>query len=178
MAGGSSSGCAALVAAGEVEMAIGGDQGGSIRMPSSYCGIYGMKPTHGLVPYTGIMPIEIYIDHTGPMTQNVEDNALMLEVLAGSDGLDPRQYSVKTQKYTNSLQGIKGMNIAVVEEGFNHHNTEPDVDKVVKKALQKIESMGAFVKTVSIPMHKLGPAIWTPIGMEGLTQTMLYGDGY
>lgn len=181
MAGGSSSGCAALVAAGEVEMAIGGDQGGSIRMPSSYCGIYGMKPTHGLVPYTGIMPIEIYIDHTGPMTQNVEDNALMLEVLAGSDGLDPRQYSVKTQKYTNSLQGIKGikgMKIAVVEEGFNHHNTEPDVDKVVKKALQKIESMGAFVKAVSIPMHKLGPAIWTPIGMEGLTQTMLYGDGY
>ena len=64
-AGGSSSGSAALVAAGEVDMAVGGDQGGSIRMPAAYCGIYGMKPTHGLVPYTGIMPIEIYVDHTG-----------------------------------------------------------------------------------------------------------------
>ena len=92
-AGGSSSGSAALVAAGEVDMAIGGDQGGSIRMPASYCGIAGMKPTHGLVPYTGVMPIESTIDHTGPMTATVADNALMLEVLAGPDGLDPRQYA-------------------------------------------------------------------------------------
>jgi amidase len=67
-AGGSSSGSAALLATGEVDLAIGGDQGGSIRMPSSYCGVYGMKPTHGLVPYTGIMPIELTLDHTGPMT--------------------------------------------------------------------------------------------------------------
>ena len=91
-AGGSSSGSAVLVALGEVDMALGGDQGGSIRMPSSFCGTYGMKPTHGLVPYTGIMPIEIYVDHTGPMTANVADNALLLEVLAGPDGYDPRQY--------------------------------------------------------------------------------------
>ena len=89
-AGGSSSGSAALVAAGEVDMALGGDQGGSIRIPASFCGIYGMKPTHGLVPYTGIMPIEIFVDHTGPMTANVADNALLLEVLAGPDGYDPR----------------------------------------------------------------------------------------
>ena len=73
----SSSGSAALVAAGEVDLAIGGDQGGSIRMPASYCGIYGMKPTHGLVPYTGVMPIEVTIDHTGPMTSTVPDNALI-----------------------------------------------------------------------------------------------------
>src|SRR3546814_17495773 len=84
-AGGSSSGCGALVGSGEVEMAIGGDQGGSIRMPGSLCGIYGMKGTHGLVPYTGIMPIEITIDHTGPMTRTVADNALLLEVIAGED---------------------------------------------------------------------------------------------
>jgi amidase len=103
-AGGSSSGSAALVAAGEVDMAIGGDQGGSIRIPAAYCGIYGMKPTHGLVPYTGIMPIEIYVDHTGPMTANVTDNALMLEVIAGPDGYDPRQYQVKTEAYTAQSQ--------------------------------------------------------------------------
>ena len=74
---------------GEVDMAIGGDQGGSIRIPSSNCGVYGMKPTHGLVPYTGIMPIEQTIDHVGPITGSVADNALFLEVLAGEDGLDP-----------------------------------------------------------------------------------------
>src|ERR1700746_1057588 len=89
-AGGSSSGSAALVAAGEVDMAIGGDQGGSIRIPASYCGVYGMKTTWGRVPYTGVMPIEIYVDHTGPITATVKDNALMLEVLAGDDGYDPR----------------------------------------------------------------------------------------
>jgi len=86
-AGGSSSGSGALVGSGEVAMAIGGDQGGSIRIPASFCGCYGMKPTHGLVPYTGIMPIEPTIDHTGPITATVADNALLLEVLAGDDGL-------------------------------------------------------------------------------------------
>jgi amidase len=69
-AGGSSSGSAVLVARTEADMALGGDQGGSIRIPSSFCGIYGMKPTHGLVPYTGIMPIEICVDHTGPTRSN------------------------------------------------------------------------------------------------------------
>src|SRR5436309_7544824 len=99
-AGGSSSGSAVLVARGEADMAIGGDQGGSIRIPAAYCGIYGMKATHGLVPYTGVMPIEATLDHTGPMTANVADNALLLEVLAGSDGLDPRQINIKTEAYT------------------------------------------------------------------------------
>lgn len=180
-AGGSSSGSAALVAAGEVDMAIGGDQGGSIRMPASFCGIYGMKATHGLVPYTGIMPIEIYVDHTGPMTGNVSDNALMLEVIAGEDGYDPRQYNVKTERYTKALQGrkgLKGMKIAVVKEGFQQENAESDVNAKVKAAAKALSSLGAKVKEVSIPMHLMGPAIWMPIGVEGLTQTMMYGDGY
>ena len=82
-AGGSSSGSAVVVATGEVDMALGGDQGGSIRIPSAFSGTYGMKGTHGLVPYTGIMPIEVTLDHTGPMTSNVHDNALLLEVIAG-----------------------------------------------------------------------------------------------
>jgi amidase len=180
-AGGSSSGSAALVAAGEVDMAMGGDQGGSIRMPASYCGIYGMKPTHGLVPYTGIMPIEIYVDHTGPMTGNVEDNALLLEAIAGEDGYDPRQYNVKTQRYTKALQGvkgIKGMKIAVIKEGYEAENAEKDVNTKVRAAVKKLQSMGAKVKEVSIPMHPLGGALWIPIGVEGLTQTMMHGDGY
>src|SRR5438445_2494434 len=90
-AGGSSSGSAVVVSTGEADMAIGGDQGGSIRIPSSFSGVYGMKGTYGLVPYTGVMPIELTLDHTGPMTRNVRDIALLLEVLAGADGLDPRQ---------------------------------------------------------------------------------------
>src|SRR6266403_5643156 len=114
-AGGSSSGSAAVVAAGEVPMALGGDQGGSIRIPAAFCGIYGLKPTHGLVPYTGIMPIELTLDHTGPMSATVEDNALLLEVIAGADGLDPRQYDVRVDKYTVALgRGVAGMRIAVV----------------------------------------------------------------
>ena len=180
-AGGSSSGSAALVAAGEVDMAMGGDQGGSIRMPASYCGVYGMKPTHGLVPYTGIMPIEIYVDHTGPMTSNVEDNALLLEAIAGEDGYDPRQYNVKTQRYTKALQGvkgIKGMKIAVIKEGYDAENAEKDVNTKVRAAVKKLQSMGAKVKEVSIPMHPLGGALWIPIGVEGLTHTMMHGDGY
>jgi amidase len=164
-AGGSSSGSAALVAAGEVDMALGGDQGGSIRMPAAFCGIYGMKPTHGLVPYTGIMPIEIYVDHTGPMTGNVSDNALFLEVLAGSDGYDPRQYNVKTHPYSEMLEGgVAGMKIAVVREGFGHPNSEEDVDQKVKAAVESLAGLGAQVDEVSIPMHLQGLAIWMPIG--------------
>src|SRR5213594_5109323 len=89
-AGGSSSGSAVVVALGEADMAMGGDQGGSIRLPASFSGVCGMKPTWGLVPYTGIMPIEIFVDHTGPMTATVADNALLLEAIAGDDGYDPR----------------------------------------------------------------------------------------
>src|SRR5215471_4381476 len=117
--GGSSSGSGVVVATGEVDMALGGDQGGSIRMPAAFSGIYGMKGTFGLVPYTGVMPIEITIDHTGPMTANVRDNALLLEVLAGADGLDPRQGSPKVSNYTEALgRGVKGLRIGVVKEGF------------------------------------------------------------
>ncbi|HWG80716.1 MAG TPA: amidase [Stellaceae bacterium] len=177
-AGGSSSGSGALVGAGEVEMAIGGDQGGSIRMPSCWCGCYGMKPTHGLVPYTGVMPIEATIDHAGPMTTTVADNALLLEVIAGADGLDPRQYNVRVDKYTTALgRGVAGMRIGVLAEGFNWPSSEPDVDHKVREAAQRFRAMGAAVETVSIPMHHDGGAIWTPIALEGLQAQMMHGNG-
>src|SRR5438067_1619895 len=120
---------AALVAAGEVPMAIGGDQAGSIRIPAAHCGIVGMKPTFGLVPYTGIGPLEITLDTAGPMTANVADNALLLEVLAGPDGLDARQHGAQVGRYTEALDGgTKGLRIGVLREGFSHRNSEPDVD--------------------------------------------------
>jgi amidase len=178
-AGGSSSGSAALVAAGEVDLAIGGDQGGSIRIPASYSGICGMKPTHGLVPYTGVMPIELTLDHTGPMTANVADNALMLEVLAGPDGLDPRQHGVAADRYTEALgKGARGLRIAVVKEGFGHANSEAGVDQKVRKAADALRTLGATVVEVSIPMHLMGLPIWLPIAAEGATVQMMMGNGY
>jgi amidase len=178
-AGGSSSGSAALVASGEVAMAIGGDQGGSIRMPSSFCGCYGMKATHGLVPYTGVMPIEPTIDHTGPMTATVAQNALLLEVLAGADGLDPRQIGTKTDRYTAALgKGVSGLRIGIVPEGFGTPGAEPDVDLKVRKSAERFRELGAIVEEVSIPMHRDGLAIWTPIALEGLTDIMMHGNGF
>jgi amidase len=177
-AGGSSSGSGALVGSGEIEMAIGGDQGGSIRMPSCWCGCYGMKPTHGLVPYTGVMPIEATIDHTGPITATVADNALLLEVIAGPDGLDPRQYDVRVDKYTTALgRGVAGLRIGVVTEGFNWPSSEPDVDAKVRDAAERFRALGAQVEDVSIPMHLDGAAIWTPIALEGLMAQMMHGNG-
>ena len=177
-AGGSSSGSAALVAAGEVDMALGGDQGGSIRIPSSFCGIYGMKPTHGLVPYTGIMPIELTLDHTGPMTRSVADNALLLEVIAGDDGLDPRQYAPRTAEYTTALrQDAGGLRIGVVTEGFGHPNSESEVDAQVRKGVDRFAKLGAKITEISVPMHAVGAAIWSPIALEGATELMMKGNG-
>ena len=177
-AGGSSSGSGALVANGDVDMAIGGDQGGSIRMPAAYCGCYGMKPTHGLVPYTGVMPIETTIDHTGPMTQNVRDNAVMLQAIAGADGLDPRQYDPQVDDYTGAIgRGAGGLRIGLVKEGFGHANSEADVDAKVRAGAELFRRLGATVDDVSIPAHLQGPAIWTPIALEGLTNQMMHGNG-
>lgn len=177
-AGGSSSGSGAVLAAGEVDMAIGGDQGGSIRMPASFCGCYGMKGTHGLVPYTGVMPIEATIDHTGPMTRTVADNALFMEVLAGADGLDPRQYAPQTDRYTAALgRGVRGMRIAMVREGFGRPESEPAVDASVRRAADLFRSLGATVDEVSIPMHTKAMAIWLAIAAEGSTNQMMKGNG-
>jgi amidase len=178
-AGGSSSGSAAVIAAGEVPMALGGDQGGSIRIPAAFCGIYGLKPSHGLVPYTGIMPIELTLDHTGPMTATVEDNALLLEVLAGPDGLDPRQYGAQAKAYRETLgRGAAGLEIAVVEEGFGHPQSLPQVDAVVREAAHRFRGLGAVVETVSIPMHRVGGAIWLPVAAEGALMQMMLGNGF
>ena len=178
-AGGSSSGSGALLVTEEVDMTLGGDQGGSIRMPSAYCGVVGLKPTHGLVPYTGIMPIELTIDHTGPMTRTVAENAQLLEVIAGPDGLDPRQHGVEADNYVEALgQGVSGLRIGVLKEGFGHPNSEPEVDEKVRAAAKHFEALGAEVKEVSAPWHSRGLQIWTPLAIEGLHWQMMIGNGF
>src|SRR5258707_14217966 len=137
-----------------------------------------MKGTYGLVPYTGVMPIELTIDPTGPMTRNVRDNALLLEVLAGADGLDPRQSAPKVAKYTEALDGgVRGLRIGIVREGFGLPSSEPDVDAKVKAGAELFRKLGATVDEISVPMHLVAPAIWLPIPAEGATQFMMKGKG-
>jgi amidase len=178
-AGGSSSGSAAVVGAGDVDMALGCDQGGSIRMPAALCGVYGMKPTHGLVPYTGIAGMDPMIDHCGPMTATVADNALLLEVLAGPDGYDPRQARAAAKPYTEALrQKAAGLRIAVVKEGFRMAVSDPAVDAKVKAAADTFRKLDATVEEVSLPMHQLAYAIWAPIAFEGATALMMKANGF
>jgi amidase len=177
-AGGSSSGSAALIAAGEVDMAIGGDQAGSIRIPANHCGIVGLKPTYGLVPYTGIAPLEITLDTCGPMTAGVGDNALLLEVIAGPDGIDSRQRGVPPGRYTDALAGdIKGLRVAVLSEGFGHPNSEPDVDAHVRDGAHRLAKLGAIVEDVSVPMHSLGFPVWAAIRGDAACITLLEMNG-
>ena len=176
--GGSSSGCAVLVAAGEVDMAMGGDQAGSIRVPATHSGIYGLKPTYGLVSYSGILSSEFNVDHTGPMTATVADNALLLEVVAGADGVDPRQRDVKTARYTKALeQSAKGLKVGILKEGFGWEGRDPDVDGMVKSAARQLKKLGMDVKEISIPLHRKGWKIWIAFAIEGYLKNMVYGNG-
>jgi amidase len=178
-AGGSSSGSAALVVAGECDMAIGGDQGGSIRIPASWSGAYGLKPTYGLVPYTGAFPIELTLDHLGPIASTVHDVALLLAAIAGEDGLDPRQRGVRTDRYVEALgDGIGGLRIGVVREGFGWDGlSQPDVDEAVRAAAERFADAGATVREIDLPMHRDGIHIWNLIGTEGPAMLMVRGNG-
>src|SRR5438094_44456 len=177
-AGGSSSGSAALVVAGECDMAIGCDQGGSIRIPSAWCGAYGLKPTYGLVPYTGVFPIELTLDHTGPIAANTADVALFLEAIAGEDGLDPRQKAVRVEAYTRALANdTEGLRIGIVTEGFGWPGlSEQDVDALVEASARRFSELGAQVSTISIPLHRDGIHIWNGIAVEGATMVMVRGN--
>lgn len=173
-AGGSSSGSAVAVAAGDAGMALGCDQAGSIRVPAAWCGIVGMKPTHGLVPYTGILGVDPVVDHCGPMTRDVDSNALLLEVLAGRDGMDPRQPSTWLPvRYTAARRARgKGLHVAVVQESFGQRNAEADVDEQVRAAADTLARAGLEIAEVSLPVHKRAWLLAQPIYIEGLALSM------
>ncbi|HZU47306.1 MAG TPA: amidase [Mycobacterium sp.] len=179
-AGGSSSGSAALVAAGAVDLALGADQGGSVRIPASLCGVVGHKPTHGLVPYTGAFPIERTIDHIGPMTRTVADAALLLTVLAGPDGRDPRQRDdVRAVDYRAALTGdVAGLRVGLLLEGFGQPGSRPEVDELVRSAAQRLTEIGCNVDEISVPWHRTAFHLFTVIITDGAAAQMLDGNGY
>jgi amidase len=180
-AGGSSSGSAALVAAGEVEVATGGDQGGSVRIPSSFCGTVGHKPTHGLVPYTGAFPIEFTLDHLGPITRTVADAALMLQVMAGRDGNDPRQpVGLVPDDYVGALgRDVAGLRVGIVAEGFGFPElSDPGVDETVRAAARRLSEAGMQVGEVKLPWHRHAMHVWNVIATDGATVQMIEGEGY
>ncbi|XP_071495095.1 amidase-like [Diadema antillarum] len=179
-AGGSSSGSAVAVLMRDVDMAIGGDQGGSVRMPAAWTGIVGLKPTHGLVPYTGAMAMEPALDHLGPMARTVQECAQLLEVIAGYDsGNDPRQCPhVKVPEYTKELSGgsVTGMKIGLLREGFRTPMAQMDVNSLVEETVLRLKGMGVVVREISVPLHAHAPGIWSCIG-EGIYETVIRHGG-
>ncbi|KAK9473639.1 amidase signature enzyme [Dipodascopsis tothii] len=186
-AGGSSSGSAALLCGKRVDLAIGGDQGGSIRVPAAYCGLVGLKPTFGLVPYTGIASLAAIVDHAGPMSHTVLDNALLLGVIAGQDGLDDRQlyapapgkidYVAELAQYAESPKSaVAGMKIGILVEGFEMGGVDPELALKVRTAADMFRALGAEVVEVSVPMHALGPAIWTVATRQGIAEHGLFAS--
>lgn len=181
--GGSSSGSGAAVAAGLVDVAFGGDQGGSVRLPAAWSGTVGLMPTHGLVPHTGVFGLDPTIDYVGPLARTVEDIALILECVAGADGYDPRQAALPVQlpSYTQALaQDVAGVRIGIVSEGFGFPGSEPEVDQTVLSALTTLEQAGAQLERVSIPLHDKATLALLPIYFEGgkhMFDTNLGGAG-
>ena len=180
LAGGSSGGSGAALYYDDIDITIGADQGGSIRIPASWCGVVGLKPTFGLVPYTGIFGVDSTIDHVGPMTRTVADAALTLEVIAGKDPLDPRQGEVPVQPYTEALgQSVSGLRIGVLSEGFGLPLSEADVDESVRKAIGIFSELGAETAEVSIPAHlEAGSILWSLVTEGGAALLQSNGMGY
>ncbi|KAL6399861.1 Amidase [Ilyonectria robusta] len=202
--GGSSSGSCALVAAsvltgqsgkafGEtVQLAIGSDQAGSVRIPASFSGVYGLKPTFGLIPYTGAASMTPMIDHLGPIASNLEDIAALLKVMAGYDGLDPRMtpespLMTQVKDYPQILADFRHrvsikddqrrrMKVGLLKESFDIPGLSPEVRETVQQAARSaFASAGAEVIDVSIPMHLEGPSIWTASTRPSMSDWLCQG---
>jgi aspartyl-tRNA(Asn)/glutamyl-tRNA(Gln) amidotransferase subunit A len=151
--GGSSSGSGAGIAAGLFPLALGSDTGGSVRNPASACGIVGLKPTYGLVSRRGVFPLSFTLDHVGPLTRTVTDNALMLGVIAGHDPLDPGSAATPAGHYANELErGVRGLRIGFIR---HFHETDLPAHAEVAAALENVANtlkwLGAEVRDVSLP---------------------------
>ena len=151
--GGSSSGSAAALAAGFLPAALGTDTGGSIRGPSSFCGVVGLKPTYGLVSRAGVMTNSFTFDHCGPMARSVEDCALLLQAIAGYDARDPASVKREVQDYRAALtQDIKGLRIGIVRHFWEEDvPTHPDLARAMENAIGVFKQLGARVEDCRLP---------------------------
>ena len=150
--GGSSSGSGAALAAGFVPAALGTDTGGSVRNPASLCGLVGMKATYGRVSRRGVFPLSFTLDHVGPMTRTVEDNAILLNVIAGHDPLDPASAPLEKPDFTARLgRDIKGMRIGVIRHFFETDmQADPEMAKAIEDALDVLRGLGAEVRNMTL----------------------------
>ncbi len=161
--GGSSGGSGAAVAADLVYGALGSDTGGSIRIPSALCGVVGMKPTFGRVSKHGVFPLAWSLDHVGPITRTVEDNALMLSVLAGHDPEDPYSANLAEEDFTRDLQReVRGRRIGL-PDAFYFEHVEAEVEERVREAAEVFASLGAETREVEIPN------LWETLHAQRLT---------
>ena len=148
--GGSSSGSAAAVASGMCLAATGTDTGGSIRIPSSLCGVVGLKPTYGRVSVRGILPLSWNLDHAGPLTKTVRDAAIMLGVLAEYDELDPVSVNIPVDDYLSNIEaGVKGWRVAFLDSEFSR-DSDPEVFTAVQEAGRVFENLGARLEKVEL----------------------------
>jgi amidase len=179
-AGGSSGGSAAALSYDDIDLAVGCDQGGSIRIPAAWCGVVGLKPTHSLVPYTGIAGIDQTFDHCGPMARSAEGAALLLQAIAGADPGDPRQRDLPAGDYAGAVErapdDLRGLRIGVVREGFSEDvGAEPATCEAVRATAERLAGLGAEMWDLSLPAHLQAGGIAFAGFIEGMTALMTYG---
>lgn len=175
--GGSSGGSAASVAADEIPFSLGSDTGGSIRQPAHFCGVVGMKPTYGSVSRYGLVAVASSLDQIGPITKNVEDMALALNVICGHDPLDSCSFNINYPDFTKSLnQDIKGMRIALPKE-YLDENTQKEVKDSVLAAAKKLEDLGAVVEEVSLDLTKQALLAYYIISTAEVSSNLARYDG-
>jgi aspartyl-tRNA(Asn)/glutamyl-tRNA(Gln) amidotransferase subunit A len=150
MAGGSSGGSAAALAAGLCYGAMGSDTGGSIRQPSAYCGTVGMKPTYGRVSTRGVIPLSWLYDHVGPMTRTVEDAAAMLQALAGYDPEESSSADIPAPDYTAALREKRPLRVGVPRKYF-YESLHPEIESAMNAALKEIGKLAASVRDIEMP---------------------------
>lgn len=178
-AGGSSGGSGAAVASGDVDIALGVDQGGSGRIPASWCGIASIKATHGLVPTFGLTYMDHTLDFICPMAATVSEVAQTLQVIAGDDPRDAQwvRGPIRVDAYTEALrQDVQGVRIGVVKEGLDHGLVEPEVLDAFQQSIERLGKLGATSAEISIPMLDDSWAIWNGIATHSLS-ALLESDG-
>ena len=175
--GGSSGGSAASVAACEATLALGSDTGGSIRLPASFCGIVGMKPTYGRVSRYGLIAFASSLDQIGPFARTVEDAANLLEVISGHDPKDSTSLDLPVEHYAANLNNdIKGMKVGVIKELMTEGLSE-DVAKAMEKAIEDYKKLGAEIVEISLPNLKHSIGIYYILATAECSSNLARFDG-